>query len=100
MGAELFAGGYGGVLRSSDLGNNWTKIVVSRDTPYGVRSDMIFNAFAVMGKQLFAGTDYGVFVSTDRGMNWRPINSGLPGFSIKDRKYVKSFDQDSRRYLR
>ncbi len=99
IGAELFAGGYGGVLRSSDLGNNWTKIEVSRDTPYGVRSDMIFNAFAVMGKQLFAGTDYGVFVSTDRGMNWRPINSGLPGFSIKDRKYVKSFDQDSSRYL-
>src|SRR5882672_5331672 len=88
IGAELFAGGYC-VLRSSDLGNNWTKINVSIATPYGPVNDITYNAFAVMGKQLFVGTDYGVFVSTDQGMNWRPINRGLPNFSkYNDRKPV------------
>jgi len=88
IGAELFAGVYG-VLRSSDLGNTWTKIEASRDTPYGVRSDFAFTAFAVVGKQLFAGTEYGVFVSTDQGMSWRPINRDLPSFSkYDDRKII------------
>jgi photosystem II stability/assembly factor-like uncharacterized protein len=100
IGAELFAGGYG-VLRSSDLGNNWTEIKASIDTPYGARSDITFNAFAVVGKQIFAGTDYGVFVSTDQGMNWRRINSGLPTFSYSkdERKYVKSFAKDDVRFI-
>jgi photosystem II stability/assembly factor-like uncharacterized protein len=89
---ELFAGGdYGGAaLRSSDLGNNWTKINVSIATPYGPVNDIIYNAFAVIGKQLFVGTNYGVFVSTDRGTSWLPINRGLPSPSKDGRKYVNS----------
>jgi photosystem II stability/assembly factor-like uncharacterized protein len=80
IGAELFAGGdYGGAaLRSSDLGNTWTKIHVSIATPHGPVNDIAYNSFAVIGKQLFVGTNYGVFVSIDQGMNWRPVNRGLP----------------------
>ncbi len=89
---ELFAGGEygGGALRSSDLGNTWTKMNVSIDTQYGPVNDIACNAFAVIGKQLFAGTNYGVFVSTDRGMSWRPINRGLPSLPKDDRKYVNA----------
>jgi photosystem II stability/assembly factor-like uncharacterized protein len=98
IGSDLFAGeGYGGsILRSSDLGNNWTKTNVRVDTPHGPADIIAYNAFAVMGKQLFVGTNYGVFVSTDQGMNWRPINRGIPGFSyVKDSgKLVKSFSED------
>jgi photosystem II stability/assembly factor-like uncharacterized protein len=104
IGAELFAGGDSGAagFRSPDLGNKWTKINVSIATPYGPVNDIAYNAFAVIGKQLFVGTNYGVFVSTDQGMNWGPINNGLPGFSFsrEDRKYVKSFAQDSKRYIK
>src|SRR5262245_61537547 len=100
IGEELFAGGYR-VLRSSDQGANWTEFNVRIDTQHGPVNDIIYSAFAVIGKQLFVGTNYGVFASTDRGTNWRPINSGLPGvsFSGKDKKYVKSFAQDARRYV-
>jgi len=92
IGAELFAGGdYGGdALRSSDLGNSWTKINVSIATPYGPVNDIAYTAFAATGKQLFVGTNYGVFVSTDQGMNWRPINRGLPSPPKDDRKYVNA----------
>src|SRR5262249_7615428 len=89
---ELFAGSdYGGApLRSSDLGNNWTKINVSVATPHGPANDIIYNAFAVIGKQLFVGTNYGIFVSTDPGMSLRPINRGLPSPPKEDRKYVNA----------
>jgi photosystem II stability/assembly factor-like uncharacterized protein len=89
---ELFAGGdYGGdVLRSSDLGNNWTKINVSIATPHGPVNDITYTAFAAIGKQLFVGTNYGVFVSTDQGMNWRPVNRGLPSPPKDDKKYVNA----------
>jgi len=97
IGAELFAGASYCGFRSSDLGNNWTKINVSIATPHGPVDDIACNAFAVIGKQLFVGTDYGVFVSTDQGMNWRPINNGLPGFDVKS---VKSFAQDARRNVK
>jgi photosystem II stability/assembly factor-like uncharacterized protein len=89
---ELFTGGDAGgaALRSSDLGNNWTKINVSIATPHGPADDIIYNAFAVIGKQLFVGTNYGVFVSTDRGMSWRPINRGLPSPYKDGRVYVNT----------
>jgi len=90
IGTELFAGGWSKAFRSSDLGNTWTEINVSIDTPYGPASLIAYNAFAVMGKQLFVGTNYGVFVSTDQGMSWRPINRGLPSPSKDGWKYVNA----------
>jgi photosystem II stability/assembly factor-like uncharacterized protein len=70
-GEDLLAGTYqGGVLRSSDNGENWT------DANSGLTNPDIFS-LAVMGTDLFAATDGGVFLSPDNGSSWSEVNSGL-----------------------
>ncbi len=67
-GTYLFAGGDGGVYRSTDNGNSWKMLPGS---PAGAV------AFAVSGSNLFAGFD-GVYLSTDSGTTWS--YSGLMGY--------------------
>ena len=71
-GANLFAGTQsGGIYRSSNFGNFWTKLsgIVFNDTVY---------ALANIGTEVFASTKRNGFVkSTDQGDTWQIINNGF-----------------------
>jgi photosystem II stability/assembly factor-like uncharacterized protein len=72
----IIAGTEGYVIRSTNLGDNWEKVIDER-LPYYVMSPLWDHfegdrAFAVGGNALPGGTG-GVFVSNDRGKTWDTI---------------------------
>ena len=73
----VFAGtNAGGVYRSVNSGNVWTKVF-----------DEIYYCFpqalAMKDSNIFMGTsDSGVYVSHDWGSSWTRMNYGLPGYNI------------------
>jgi photosystem II stability/assembly factor-like uncharacterized protein len=68
---HLFAGSSCGSFRSSNNGDNWTKI-----------QDVGITGYLQQGSFLFAiGSNSGVFRSTNNGDNWTSINNGLSGVS-------------------
>ncbi|TAK54516.1 MAG: T9SS type A sorting domain-containing protein, partial [Bacteroidetes bacterium] len=71
---EIFAGGYGGVSRSTDNGLSW--IQRTFDNTYVL-------ALATRGRQVFAGTYNGVFTSTNNGDTWSAMSkSGLKTYTV------------------
>jgi hypothetical protein len=75
FGTNLFAGLYGGgILRSTDVGSNWSSV----DTGLPAGTHVI--SFAAIGTHLFAGTlDLGVYVSSDNGTSWTSAGLSDPG---------------------
>jgi hypothetical protein len=69
-GETLFAGGEGGVLRSTDEGLTWM------DANNGLVSRVV-GCLGVSDSILFAGAINGMFRSSDRGESWTEISSGL-----------------------
>jgi photosystem II stability/assembly factor-like uncharacterized protein len=70
-GTNLFAGGYGGIYRSTNDGISWVAI------DSGLSNSKVC-AFAIIDSSIFAGTyDGGAFLSTNNGSNWIAINTGL-----------------------
>ena len=66
----------GGLFRSDDEGDTWTRIAVEEIT------DKV-SALAVYGTTLYAGTsDSGVFRSDDRGDSWTAVNNGLTHLEV------------------
>ena len=69
IGMNLFGGGPGEVVRSTDNGISWN---LTSFQGSGVE------ALAVIGTELFAGgPDYGVFKSTDSGTSWTSAKNGI-----------------------
>ncbi len=67
-GIDYFGAGDGGIFRSTNNGNSWTK------THTGVGL-----CFLDDGNEIFAGVDYdGIFKSTNHGQTWTAVNNGLP----------------------
>lgn len=71
----LYVGGSvrngGGLIRSNDEGDSWTRIAVKEMTP-------TITTLAVFGGTLYAGTPgSGVFRSDDKGNSWIAVNTGL-----------------------
>lgn len=70
---HTFAGGTGGIFRSTDNGSSWTN-VNNRLSP---------NALAINASgHIFVGSGSNIFRSTDNGMTWTAINSGLTVSSV------------------
>jgi photosystem II stability/assembly factor-like uncharacterized protein len=75
-GANLFAGGDGGVFLSTDSGASWTA------SDSGLTNTEI-HSLAMSGSNIYAGTAYGgVFLSTNNGSSWALVNSGLTSNAI------------------
>ena len=72
-GANIYAGMYGGVFLSTDVGAHW------RAVNTGLTDTSYIGALAVRGTGLFAATyRSGVFLSTNSGSSWTPVGAGLP----------------------
>jgi uncharacterized protein (TIGR03437 family) len=71
QGANLLAGGAGGVYLSANQGQSWTPV------NNGLTNTQVLS-LASTGARLFAGTDgAGVFVSTNQGQSWTQVNDGF-----------------------
>ncbi|MFT6334120.1 MAG: photosystem II stability/assembly factor-like uncharacterized protein [Halioglobus sp.] len=70
------------VFKTTDYGQNWTKIVNGLDDPNGfvrvVRSDKKREGL------LYAGTETGLYVSNDDGAHWQRLKLNLPIVAIND----------------
>ncbi len=71
IGANVLAGTSGGLFRSTNAGDTWTR------TGAGTISSAGVSSFANLGGAIFAGTSAGVFRSTDNGATWVEANQGL-----------------------
>jgi hypothetical protein len=77
----LAGGSYGGLMRSTDSGINWTDVSSS----LWATNDVLSFALSPNGKggtNIFAGTFGGVYLSTDYGRTWGSINTGLTDFVL------------------
>jgi len=73
---DIFVGIKGGILRSSDDGQNWESPLHS--TPPSTVSALAISPNFIQDGTLFAGTlEDGVFRSSDRGWQWAAWNFGL-----------------------
>ena len=73
----LYAGGDGGIYRSTDNGATWAY------TSNGILNRRIFS-LAAIGNTIFAGTERdGVYRSTDNGTNWTKVSRGLSSGNIQ-----------------
>jgi photosystem II stability/assembly factor-like uncharacterized protein len=68
----VFAGTTGGgILRSTDNGDNWNQVNT------GLTGDVVHGLAIGATGRVFAGTDRGVLRSTDNGVSWTQVNRGL-----------------------
>jgi hypothetical protein len=69
------------VLKSTDTGKSWTKLVGDLPTRGSV------NAIAedrIKADLLFIGTEFGLYYSIDGGQKWHRLRSGMPTIAVKD----------------
>lgn len=78
----IFAATYDGVLRSTDNGMSWSRVVRGL-------AEQTVNALAVSDVDVYAGTSAGVFRSVNNGESWIPANTGLTGAVITAIKEVR-----------
>jgi hypothetical protein len=76
--ANLFAGTWSGVFRSTDNGTSWNSAGLT-DTSV---SSLAVSPNGTGGTNLFAGTYSGVSLSTNDGTSWTPVNAGLPEWGV------------------
>jgi photosystem II stability/assembly factor-like uncharacterized protein len=77
---DVFVGVNGGILRSSDDGQNWERTLHS--SPPTMVSALAISPNFIQDGTLFAGTlEDGVFRSSDRGWQWAAWNFGLMDLS-------------------
>lgn len=84
----LFVGGYielnwtqPGLMRSSDGGASWTKLVKGLTNRFDFSAVLPSPDYANDGTVYASTLGDGVFRSTDRGQTWRKFNEGLPAQS-------------------
>jgi photosystem II stability/assembly factor-like uncharacterized protein len=69
------------VLKSSDLGRNWTNITANlpeRGSVYAVVADHVKPGL------LFAGTEFGLYFTPDDGRRWIRLKGGMPTIQVRD----------------
>lgn len=82
-GTNVFVGTFGnGILRSSDMGRNWTSVTSNLDGAYIY--SLLIDTMRGGGQGVFAGAGYnvGVFHSDDYGGGWIPENTSLGNRSV------------------
>jgi len=80
--SNMYAGGFSGIIRSTDFGNTWS----DRIDILILNSLTHISGFAQRGPALFAATSIGpgngVIASTDNGLTWIPLNTGIESVSL------------------
>ncbi|WP_174624598.1 dockerin type I domain-containing protein [Candidatus Methylobacter favarea] len=71
----LYAGGYGGVFKSSNGGASWQAVTSGLPSDFGVS---VLAIDPVDPLTLYAGGYGGVFKSSNGGASWQAVTSGLP----------------------
>jgi photosystem II stability/assembly factor-like uncharacterized protein len=69
------------VLKSDDLGRNWTSIagdLPQRDPVWTIVQDHVKPGL------LFLGTEFGLSFTVDRGQHWVKLKGGIPTITIRD----------------
>lgn len=100
----LFAGAYGGVFRTQDLGQSWSYSGLGRQTVSTINTPAnttiaVTSYYTVMGPEFFSD----MFRSTNNGLSWNQVYTGRPVYSIAsspngyiyagaDRGILKSMD--------
>jgi uncharacterized repeat protein (TIGR02543 family) len=81
--ATLYAGGWGGVLRSTDSGTTWAVINTGLEWTTSQRVQCLA-IDPLTPAILYAGTWYnGVLRSTDSGTTWAAVNAGLTDKNVR-----------------
>ena len=83
-GANLFAGGAGGLSLSTNSGTSWTAVNTRVDSSTAIG---YVNALAVSDTNLFAGTLVGAFRSSNNGVSWTQagfFGSTVTALVVKD----------------
>ena len=87
----LFAASQDDVLKSSDGGKTWVRLVIQPRIVPG-RAPQHFGRIRIQSLQavtqldklvLFAGTQSGLFRSSDAGKSWEPAGNGIAGLSVE-----------------
>ncbi len=68
----IFAARVWSLVKSSDLGENWTDVHTSNIANHPI------NCIVSIEDTLYVGTDNGVYISNDFGNNWIEKNNGIP----------------------
>jgi len=78
----VFAATFDGVLRSTDGGQSWERMVrgLNEQTVQSVVANDV---------EVYAGTAAGIFRSVNRGENWSPVNTGLTAAVVTAIKEVR-----------
>ncbi|MBZ0293151.1 MAG: hypothetical protein K8L99_11355, partial [Anaerolineae bacterium] len=92
-GQNIFAGVKGGILRSSNGGENWFTAVLPPPAPL-VSALAVSPNFEEDGVLVASTVEDGVFVSTDRGMSWLPWNFGLLDLNVYAVAFSPNFEVD------
>jgi photosystem II stability/assembly factor-like uncharacterized protein len=69
------------LLKSTDLGRNWTSIVgnlPTKGTVYAIIDDPVDPTL------LFAGTEFGLYFTKNNGQTWTRLRGGLPTIQVRD----------------
>lgn len=82
-GNTLFAGGDGGVFKTTSNGVTWDYINAMGNLILPYDGNENITDFLLDGSNLYAATLWnGIFKSTDNGVTWAPVNTGLGNISV------------------
>lgn len=92
-GTNIYAGTYGGVLKSSNDGVTWSNV------SNGLSQGVMVNALHIFNTKIFAGTYDGVFVSDDGGDSWYPSNNGYNVLEYPDKNILTIYSVGNKLFL-